>query len=118
MTDELEQPTMEEILHLRGLVKLAGMDADGGDLLEPSICTDPQFMHDTDASNLGALRRWVKHWRGRYAAQGGMLDTGMRCVMEGGDVIYLDPEIIVALMDECDALKAKHFRLLKELGGG
>lgn len=106
MTDEQEQPTMEELLELRARLLNYHREEDGFDA-ETTLCTDPRFTRDTDDSNLDVLRRWVNHVKAELDADpnGGIFDTSMRCVTEGGEIIYLDPDLIVALMDERDALR-------------
>lgn len=106
MTDEQEQPTMEELLELRARLRNYHSDEDFDDAQLP-LNEDPRFSKEPDSHNLETLRRWVQWYKAKLDADpnGGIFDTSMRCVTEGGEIIYLDPEIIVALMDERDALR-------------
>ena len=120
MSDELEQPTMEEIYRLRKMIReefaAEPDDEEVGYDLRTSIDADPRFSRETDTSSLDALRRWVDAVREDCQSKGTWFSSALRCVSEGGEIIYLDPECIVDLMDVNLALHA-NIRELHQKGG-
>jgi hypothetical protein len=68
---------------------------------------------DANEPSMESLRRWVKKSREEAPARGGIFDTGFRCVSEGGEVFYFDPEEVSDYMDAADALRSENSRLEK-----
>lgn len=54
------------------------------------------------ATGLEGVVRWVKDSKAAIAADpnGGIFDTILRCVSEGGEVFYFDPEELEKLWDQ------------------
>lgn len=59
----------------------------------PNIEDRKEFQRPEDTSSLQALCRWVE----AFAVRGEVIDTGFRCVSEGGDVFEFDPECVTRL---------------------
>lgn len=46
----------------------------------------------SDLTGLEQIKAWMYEERARVTAKGNLFDTGFRCVSEGGQVFYFDPE--------------------------
>ena len=68
---------------------------------------------DANEPSMESLRKWVKKSREEAEKDGAIFDTGFRCVSEGGEVFYFDPEEVSDYMDAADSLRAENQRLEK-----
>lgn len=50
--------------------------------------------------DLGLVVKWVKDVKAECAVNGGRFDSVLRCVSEGGKVMYIDPEGIELMWDK------------------
>lgn len=53
---------------------------------------------DDDVTTMQALARWVAAKRADCKQTGDIFDTTFRCVSEGGELFYFDPEVLVDLL--------------------
>jgi hypothetical protein len=60
-----------------------------------------------EESGLAHVARWVREYKAKLAAdpEGGVFDSTLKCISEGGEVFYIDPEEIEAA--EATAQKAR-----------
>lgn len=62
--------------------------------------------HVEERDGVEGIARWVTEYKARLAREGGgMFDSGLRCVSEGGQVFYVDPEEIEALVARVKTLE-------------
>lgn len=86
----------------------AALNPDGSDVT-PELNAECR-----DESALTTLRNWVTQEKARIEADpnGGMFDTGFRCVSEGGTIFQFDPE---SMLEEVDQLKAEVKQLMGDI---
>lgn len=87
---ELEKRLLEDHLQL----------PDGSDSKD-SIAENGLVTYDS----IMALRRWVAQEKERCAKEGSVFDTSFRCVSDGRQLWYVDPETILALRERAKKLR-------------
>jgi hypothetical protein len=117
-TNRLPFPGRSLADNLRPLVGQLGLVEDR---LRNYHSDDPEKFEDTqeeiggnaNEQSMESLRKWVKKSREEAELKEAIFDTGFRCVSEGGEVFYFDPEEVSDYMDASDALRAENARLDK-----
>lgn len=64
--------------------------------------------HSDEHDGVSGIVAWVKKCKARLAeTHAGIFDSSLRCVSEGCEIFYLDPEELEALQDERDELRVE-----------